>query len=168
MELVVTRDDLVECTAIRVFLEHDEVLKQVEEPLALEHATHHHFQFERGLRGIAVAVDRAPDLEPLLVRGERTDARLQPVAQDKSGVVVEKRRNLGLVRLQLGEGAPDRGVLVHSVLQLEQGERQPVEEQNNVWASVVLSLDDRELVHRQPVVAVHTGEVDQSHMVACD
>jgi hypothetical protein len=46
VELVVAGDDLVQGARIRVFLEDDEVLQQIEEPLRLEHAADQRFQLQ--------------------------------------------------------------------------------------------------------------------------
>ncbi len=50
VELVVARDDLVDGAAVRVLLEDDEVLEQVEEALRREHAAQQHLQLQGGLR----------------------------------------------------------------------------------------------------------------------
>jgi hypothetical protein len=49
---MVARDDLVQRARVRVFLEHDEMVQQIEEPLPLEHPTHQHLQ--RRLRCVAI------------------------------------------------------------------------------------------------------------------
>jgi hypothetical protein len=64
-------------------------LEQIEETAALEDAAHEGFQFERVPRRVADAVDRAPDFEPFLVRGQRADPRLQAVAHHERGVVLQ-------------------------------------------------------------------------------
>jgi hypothetical protein len=123
---MVARDDLVQRARVRVFLEDDEVLQQVEEALPLEHPAHQHLQLQRRLRRVALAVDGAPDLEPLLVRRQRAHARLQAIAHHQRRVVVQQRGNLGLVGLQLRVGAPDRRVLIRRVLQLDQASGSPL------------------------------------------
>ena len=74
------------------------------------------------------------------------------VGDDQRLVGGEQRRDLRLVGLELVEGAPDGGVLVGGVLQLDDRERQAVDEQHDVRPALVLALDDGELVDRQPVV----------------
>ena len=76
--------------------------------------------------------------------------------------------DLRLVGLQLVERAVERRVLVAGVLQLDHAERQAVDEDHHVGPAVRLVLDDRELVHRQPVVGVGIVEVDQADAVAAD
>ena len=70
MELVVARDDLVQGARIRVFLEDDEVLQQIEKPLRLEHAADERFQLQSGGGGVRLAINAAPHLEPFLVGRE--------------------------------------------------------------------------------------------------
>ena len=67
MELMVARNDLVQRARVGVFLENDRVVQQVQEPLSIEHAPDERLQFEGTGFRIAHAIDRAPDLEPLLV-----------------------------------------------------------------------------------------------------
>ena len=153
---------------IRVFLEDDEVLQQIEEALRLEHATDERFQLQGRGRCVGLAIDAAPQLEPLLVGGERADAGLQPIAHHQGGVVLKEGGNLGFVGLQLGVGAPDGGAFSGGVLELDQAQGQPVEEHHQVGPAVVLALAHGELVHHQPVVGGNGGEVDQPHMVAGD
>ena len=81
---------------------------------------------------------------------------------------MQQRGNLRLVGLELRVGAPDRRVLIRRVLQLDQAQRQPVDEDHDVRPPVVLPLDHRELVHRQPVVRPHVAEIHQPHMIARD
>lgn len=76
---MVARDDLVQRARVRVFLEDNKMVQQVEEPLPLEHPAHQHLQFQRRLRRIALAIDRAPNLEPLLIRRHGTHAGLQAI-----------------------------------------------------------------------------------------
>ncbi len=102
-----------------VFFEDDEMLEQVEEALRLEHPAHQHLQLQRGLRRIALAVDRAPDLEPLLVGRERADARFDAIGHHQHLVVMQQTADLLLVGLQLVVGAPDRRVLIRRILQLD-------------------------------------------------
>ena len=43
-----------------------------------------------------------------------------------------------------------------------------VEENHDVWPPVVLTLDNRELVHRQRIVCPYVAEIQQPHTIACD
>ena len=112
--------------------------------------------------------DGAPGLEPLAPGGERADARLHAVGDDQQRVGGEQRGDLGLVGLELLEGGPDRGVLVGRVLQLDDRQRQAVDEEHDVRPAVVLVLDDGELVDGQPVVVVGIVEVDHPRLRAAD
>ena len=75
---------------------------------------------------------------------------------------------LGLVRLELLEGGPNRRVLVSSVLQFDERQRQAVDEQHDVRTPRVLVLADGELVGGEPVVVVGIGEVDHPRLRAAD
>ena len=54
------------------------------------------------------------------------------------------------------------------VLQLDDRERQAVDEEHDVRPAVVLALDDGELVDRQPVVVLRVVEVDDARLRAGD
>jgi hypothetical protein len=98
-------------------------------------------------------------------RLQDADPRLRAVRDDERAVVVEERRYLRLVCLELVQGRPDRGLLVGRVLQLDHAERQPVEKDHDVRPPVVpLRSDHRELVDRQPVVVVRIIEVDHARL----
>ncbi len=62
----------------------------------------------------------------------------------------------------------DRGVLVGRVLQLDDGERQSVDEQHDVGSPLAPVLDDGELVDCEPVVSVRLVEVDHAHLSAAN
>ena len=154
--------------AAAVVLEHDEVAQQVEEAPRRAQALDHHLQLRQVRVGQRLARDGAPGLEPLAPGGERAHARLHPVGDDEQRVRREERRHLRLVGLELLEGAPDRGVLVGRVLELDHRQRQAVDEQHHVRPARVLVLDDAELVDRQPVVVRRVVEVDHPRLRAAD
>src|ERR1035437_10497141 len=106
MALVVARYLLGELTAALV-LENDEIADEIEEPAPLEDALEDHLQLRHPHRRIAAPIDRAPGLEPLLARAQDADPRVGAVRDDKRAVVVEERRDLRPVRLELAEGRPD-------------------------------------------------------------
>jgi hypothetical protein len=73
---------------------------------------------------------------------ERPQQRLAAVGDDQHLVVLEGVRDLLLVGLNLVVGLPDVGVFVGRVLQLDQHQRQAVDEQDDVRpAGVVRPLD---------------------------
>jgi hypothetical protein len=61
-------------------------------------------------------------------------------------------------------GRPDGRVLVRGVLQLDDDERQAVDEQHHVGPPLALVLGNRELVDGQEVVVGRRGAVDQSRL----
>ena len=158
---------LDECTA-PVVLEDDEVADEREEARRHAGTLQHDLQLRQERIGQRLARDRAPRLEPLPPGGERADARLDPVGNDERRVHGEERRQLGLVGLELLPGAPDGRVLRRRVLELNQPERQPVDEQHHVRAPLVLVLDHGDLVRRKPVVALRVVEIDDAHLRAPD
>ena len=116
----------------------------------------------------ALARDGAPGLEPFPPRRKRADPRLDAVGDDQQIVEGEEGGDHGLVRLELLEGGPNRGVLVGGVLQLDNHKRQAVNEEHNVQPARVLVLADGELVDGEPLVVVGIGEVDHPRLRAAD
>jgi hypothetical protein len=139
MELVISRDLLCERAAAEI-LEHNEMADEIEKPARLQDAGEHDLQFGKARRGILAPADRAPRLEPFLAGTERTNAGLDAVRGDQRRVVGKKRRNQGLVIFELLDGFPDSGVLVGRIFQLDDPERQPVDEDHNVGATALLPL----------------------------
>lgn len=105
------------------FLKHDEEAEQVEKTARLQHALQQHLELAEVGRGVAFPRHGAPGLEPLAAGTDGADPGLDAVGGDQYGVGGEQRRDLGLVGLQLLEGAPDRGVLVGGVLELDHCQR---------------------------------------------
>ena len=134
----------------------------------LEDALDHHLQLRQMRIGQALARDGAPGLEPLAPGGERADTRLHAVGDDQQRVRSEERRDLGLVGLELLEGRPDGGVLVRRVLELDDRQRQAVDEEHDVRPAAVLVLHHGELVDRQPVVGGRVLEVQHPRLGAAD
>ena len=165
VELVVARHLLGE-RAAAVVLEHDEVPDQGQQPGRRADALDQDLQLRQRRVGERLARDRPPRLEPLPLGSQRADARLESVRHDQRRVEHEQRGNLHLVGLKLLERRPDRRVLVGRVLQLDDAQRQPVDEQHDVRPAFVLVLDDRELVHREPVVGLRFVEVEYADLVA--
>ncbi len=65
-----------------------------------------------------------------------------------------------MIGLELLERRPDRCVLVGRVLELDDGQRESIEEQHHVGPARVLPIGHGELVDGQPVVVVGVVEVD--------
>ena len=167
VELVVP-GNLLDQGAAAVVLEHDEVADERQQPAPVEDAFEQHLELRQARVGQRLARDRAPRLEPLLPGRQRTDARFQSVRYDECGVEREQRRNLRLVGLKLLEGRRDGGVLVGGALQLDDGERQAVDEQHDVRPPFMLVLDHRELVDGKPVVARRFAEIEHANLCAAD
>jgi hypothetical protein len=113
-----------------------------------------------------IAVNRAPGHEALAVGRERTQQRLAAVGHHQRLVGLEDVRDLRLVGLDLVEGLPHVGVQVGRVLQLDQHQRQAVDEQHDVGPARVIWPSDRKLIDGQPLVARRVGPVHQTHKVA--
>ncbi len=152
----------------QVVLEHDEVPDQSQKPARRADAFQHHLELGQLWIGQACSGDGAPGLEPLPPGSERADARLQAVGDHQGRVHGKQRRQLGLVGLELPPGGPDRGVLVGRVLELDDPERQAVDEQHHVGAARVPVLADGELVDRQEIVVGGIVEVDDPHLGSPD
>ena len=83
-------------------------------------------------------------------------------------VVEEQAADLLLVGLELVVGAPDRRVLVHGVLEFDNRQRQPIDEDKNIRPTLVPALDDRELVDGQPIVVLGCAEIHQPDVIPGD
>ena len=132
----------------------------------IEGPANQHFQFQERRRGLRIALNRPPRLEPFRVGRQRPDPGLQPIGSNHELVVGKQRGNLLLVRLQLIERRPDGRVFVGRVFQFDHRQRQPVDEHHHVGPAVVLPFDHGELVDGQPIVVVGVFIVHQRHAVA--
>ena len=149
-------------------LEHDEVADEGQEAGRRAGAFEHHLQLRKVRVGQHLAGDRAPGLEPFPPGGQRADPGFEPVRHDERGVEGEQRRDLRLVGLQLPVRRCDGGVLVGRVLELDDGQRQAIDEQHHVGAALAPVLHDGELVDREPVVGLPVVEVDHPGLRAPD
>ena len=164
VELVIAGHLLDERAA--VVLEDDEVAQQRQEAALLEHALDRHLQLGVEGRRQLLAVDGAPRLEPLPAGRQRAEPRLHPVRHGEHRVAGEQRGQFRLVGLQLMERRPDGGVLVGRVLELDHGQRQPVDEHHDVGPAGVAVLGHRELVDSRPHVRIRLIEVDHARLGA--
>ena len=161
MKLVVARH-LLGRRAAAVF-EYDEVADERQETPALADARQQNAQLRRLARRGAFAVYRSPRLEPLPAGGERPNARLDPVRDDKRLVGGEQIGDVRLVRLKLPPRAENvrAGVGGDGAFQLGDRQRQAVHEQNEVGSARVAVLEEGELVDGEPVVGVRIVEIDR-------
>ena len=93
-----------------------------------------------------------PGLEPLPSGGQRANARFDSVRDQQGRVHGKQRRQFGLIGLELLPGGPDGRVFVCRILEFDHPERQAVDEQQHIGPALVLILNNRQLIDRQPVV----------------
>jgi hypothetical protein len=115
-----------------VVLENDEIAHQIEKAPLLEDAGDEHGQLGHARILDIVARDGSPGQVPLGVGRQCAQPGVGAVGDDQGGVIGQQRRDLGLVGLELLEGFPDVGLLVGGVLQLDDRQRQAVDEQDDV------------------------------------
>ena len=139
-----------------VVIEDDEVAYECQETTSIKHAFEHHLEFGQKPVGRFLPGNRAPRLEPLFSRGQRSDARFRP-SETLALHSWKQCREFGLVRLELVPCRPDRGVLIGRILKFDQAEWKSVDEQHRIRPSVVFVLRDRELIDRQPIVGCRDG-----------
>ncbi len=97
------------------------------------------------------AVGAFPGGEPLQAAAEHAVEGGLAVADHGEGVVLEHLRDVVEVVLELVEGGLYGGVGIEPVLELEEHQRQAVDEQQQIGAALVLAFY-RELVHHQELV----------------
>ena len=144
-----------------VILENHKVQDVVEEHPALEQAANGGLQFRHPFGRDALAIDGPPGHEPVPSRGDGAATRLNPVGDHQQFVAGKKRRNVLLVGLKLIEGVLDGGVFVTGVFQLENRQRQTVDEDHHIGTPVLVVLDNGVLVQRHPVVVVDLFQIQQ-------
>ena len=162
VKLVVPRHLLGESPAA-VILEHDEVAKESKKAPLLERPLDRHLELGEEHRSQLLAGDGAPGLEPFPPGGEGAEPGLDAVRYGEHRIEGEQRGQLRLVGPELLPGTAQDRVLVRRVLELDDGERQAVDEQHDVGASLVVALDHRELVDGEPVVVRRLLEVEHPH-----
>jgi hypothetical protein len=159
--LVVPRQHLARAARPAV-VEDDEVLHEVEQPLLREHAVEQPLGIEACLVGLRIAL---PFDEVLPPAGDRTVARLVAVAHHQEGVVVKSVGDavfgqvIGEVVVETGAYIPVDG------LQLDEHQRQPIHEADQVRAPVVVRHAhalDLQLAHRREAVVRGIAEVDDA------
>ena len=163
VELVIAGHLLDQRTAA-IVLEHDEVADQRKKSLRFADAFQHHLQLGQMRSGQRFPADGAPGFEPLPPCGESAHAGLDPVGDHEHLVHGEEAGQFRFVGLKLLPSCPEGGVLIGRLLELDDAQRQAVDEQHHVGPAGVLILCDGELVDRQPVVAGGFVEVDDLHL----
>ncbi len=131
---------------ITIDLKHHEVADQVEEVSGFKHPSDDHFQIGGVGWGDVDAVDGASGHEAFAVGGEGANAGGEAIGDDQGFVVGEEAGDIFFVGLELVEGGGNVGVFGCSVFQFQDGEGDPVDEEDNVGAAVLV-FDDGELVY---------------------
>jgi len=155
-------------------LEHGEIVHQVKEAARLEYTFDQHLELWLLRRGQDVALDGAPGLEPFPARREGAHPRAAAVADRQDFVGSEQVTNVVLVGQELVIGAANGGAFVGGILQLDDRQRQAVDEQHDIRAAhgarlgAQIHAGDRELVDGQPVVVVRIVEVHQPDLVVLE
>ena len=161
--LVVSRNDLPRGARLAL-VEQDEVLDDVEQPIVRQHAVQHHLGFQAALVRL---VEPLPLGEVLPLAGDRAVAGAVAVRHDQEGVVMEGMGDDVLVHV-VGEVAVEALADVPvDRLQLDDHQRQAVDEADQVGAAVVVGgadagelqlADGEEVVRTWSVVEVdHAG-----------
>ncbi len=164
MELVIAGNLLHQPSVI---LEQHEVAQVVQQHRRLQHATHQRFQLVELAQRVDVhAIDGAPAGKALDICRQRAHACFAAVADHQNLVVVKDIRNLLLVGLDLVECLDQIRMHIRRVLQLQQHQRQAVDEQNDVRPPGMFWPLDTELIDRQPLVGSRVRPVDQPHEIA--
>ena len=142
-----------------VVIEDDEVPDLGQEVAAVADSFHHYLELGEVGRALCVVVHGLPWLEPLLPGGQGADAGMESVGYHQELVQGEQSGEFVLVGLELLPSVPDVGVLVGRVLQFDDAQGQPVQEEDDVRSPGRLVLLDGELVDGEPVVVVGVLEV---------
>ncbi len=160
--LVIARHDLRQ--AATGFAEHGEVAQQIEEPLLLEQALDQRRKFRQAFFQNSLTIRSAPRHEAFQIGRQRPHARRDAVRRDQQSIGVKQCWNLLLVSLQLIERAGQMRARAARRFQFNHCQRQAVDEQHDVRPAVDLTVDDHELLHRQPVVAFRHIEVQKLNL----
>ena len=139
------------------FVERDEVAQDLPEPFDVEQAREGEVELVRRdavrvglaeLHEVALVVD-VPRREVVVRRPRRAVLRADAVARDDERAETKSHRELAQVRLQLVVGALDRRVLRGGLLEFDDDERQAVDVEDDVEATLALTAADRHLLHRE-------------------
>ena len=158
---MVSRDDFARGARLAL-VEQDEVLDDVQQPLVRQHAVQQHLGFQAALVPL---VEPFPLGEVLPLAGDGAVAGAVAVRHDQEGVVMEGMGDDVLVRV-VGEVVvkPLADVLVDR-LQLDEDQRQAVDETDQVGTAVVIGRADAgelQLAHGEEAVRAR-GIVEIDH-----
>ena len=158
-ELVVARDLLGDLAAL-VLLEGDAGAQVVDQRPRLEQPPDQRLQRRRAA---AVVVQRSPGHEAAASAGDRADAGQHPVRDRQHQVRHEQVRRGLHVAVELVDGDAEVGLGVGRVLQLDDRDRQTVQEHRQVRADdLARRPGDAELAHHQQIVRGRVVEVDEA------
>ena len=167
VELVIA-GHLLDQRAAAVVLEHNEVADQRQEAVRVESALQHHLELGHFRVRQLLAGYGAPGLEPFTPCSQRTNTRRGPVRDHQRLVHGIQGGQLRFVGLKLLPCRPDGGVLIGRVLQFDDTQRQPVDQEDDIRAAFALVLGDGELVNGQPVVISGVVKVHDPHLCPAD
>ncbi len=163
VELVVA--DALLYQPVAVLLEEDEIEEVIQEEVRAEEAAHDGFQLKFQPGPVVLVRDGAPGQEPLRRRSERADPGVGSVADDQGLIEHQQVLKLGLVGLELVVSLPDAGALVGGILQLEEPERQAIDEDDDVRPARLLAAGHSELIDDQKVVVLRGVEINELGVV---
>ena len=143
-----------------IVFKQDEVPHVIQKQLWIEEAANDFLQLVFQQRPIVFVLDRFPRHESLFVGRQRTDSRRNPIADDQSHVVGQQVGDFVFVSLQLRVSLPHIGRFIRRVLQLDDRQRQAIDEDHDVGPASLLGSRHAELVDDQQVVIVRVLEVD--------
>jgi hypothetical protein len=160
---VVARDLLGDLAAL-VLLEGDAGPQVVHQRPRLEQPADQRLQRRRAA---ALVVQRPPGHEAAAPAGDRSDAGQHAVRHRQQQVRHEQVRRGLHVAVELVDGDAEVGLGVGRILQLDDRDRQPVQEHRQVRADDLARCPgDAELAHHQQVVRRRIVEVDQARAAA--
>ena len=159
VELVVGSDLLDD---LPVFLKQAEEAHKLQQTPLVEDPSYQGLQITVSTQRIQVVLtlDGAPTLEPFPISTQGSQPCLDAIADHKQHVGREQVGDVLLVGLELVERCPDVCLLIHRVLEFDHRQRETVDVDHHIRATVVLGALNRQLVHHQPVIGGGVVESD--------
>src|SRR5690606_29345788 len=137
--------------------------------LFLEQTGEHDFQLGSGVQGEFRAVHGAPGRKTLETGGEAANSSLLGAVGDDEDLVGGKESGkLLLVGLKLIPRRLNCRIGGGGAFEFENSDGQPVEENNDIRAAMMLAIDDGQLIDHKPVVVVWLFKVDEPSLVTTD